>query len=231
MSSTGRGSEREEDEKYFTRYPLALAICERLKADGVITAPDVMMEPSAGAGAFVSAMAEVWAPDVLYANDIDTSLLLEEHVVRAQRTSRVVTSESDFGALAGTLPVDGLIGNPPFSLAEQHIRIGLEMLTDGGALAFLLRVNFLAGIERCAGLWTEHPPEYVYLLDKRPSFKEGYRINKKGKRVKVTTDSAEYAVLVFRKGRPEFEPVVRWIQWSKYLARFRNKVERIEVAA
>ena len=49
--------------------------------------------------------------------------------------------------------------------------------------------------------------------------------------MKKGTDSNEYAMFVFRKERPEFEPVVRWIQWSKYLTRFKNKVERIEKEA
>jgi hypothetical protein len=34
---------------------------------------------------------------------------------------------------------------------------------------------------------------------------------------------------VWRKERPEFEPVIRWLQWSKYLDRFANKVARIDV--
>ena len=84
MSSTGRGSEREQDDTYFTRYPVALAACERLKADGVIVSPQTMMEPSAGAGAFVSAMAEVWAPRTLYRVDLRESLIVPQHEDRAR---------------------------------------------------------------------------------------------------------------------------------------------------
>jgi hypothetical protein len=236
VSSTGRGSEREPEDRYFTRYPLALAICERLRDDGVITNPDVMMEPSAGAGAFVSAMAEVWSPRLLYRNDLDASLILPEHELRAigalGDNGRLISLESDFGSIppdgSSVAPVNAMIGNCPYSLAEEHVRKGISLLAPAGALVFLLPVNFLAGIKRVGGLYQEHPHEYMYVLDKRPQFVDGYRINNKGKRVKKGTDSNEYAAFVWRKERPEFEPVVRWLQWSKYLERFANKVARIE---
>jgi hypothetical protein len=242
MSSTGRGSEREEDDRYYTRYPVALAICERLKADGVIESPSVMMEPSAGAGAFVSAMAEVWAPRTLYRNDLDASLILPEHEERARfciesahmgrhaSDGKLISLEGDFLAIdKQNVPgITAMVGNPPYSFAEQHVRHGLALLTPGGVLAFLLPLNFLASIRRVGGLYQEHPPEYVYTLDKRPKFVDGYRINKHGKRVKKGTDSNEYGVFVFRKERPEFEPVIRWIRWGAYLSRFENAVGRIE---
>jgi len=243
MSSTGRGSEREPEDQYFTRYPLALAICEKLKADGVITSPSVMMEPSAGAGAFVSAMAQTWEPRTLYANDMDCTLMLPEHWERARlrieaahpgRTlpdGRLIALEGDFSDLeTSTVPgIQAVVGNPPYKHAEAHIRLAISLLAPGGAVAFLLPVNFLSGIKRVGSLYQLHPPEYVYVLDKRPQFMEGYRINKHGKCVKKGTDSNEYGMFVWRKERPEFEPVIRWLQWSKYLLRFKNKVERIEI--
>ena len=243
MSSTGRGSEREENDVYLTRYPLALAICEKLKADGVIVAPSVMMEPSAGGGSFVSAMAEVWAPRTLYCNDLNSGLILPEHEDRArfcierahlgrhESHGKLISLEGDFLQIEQrNVPgIQAIVGNPPFTFAEQHVRHAISLLAPGGALAFLLPVNFLSGIKRVGGLYREHPPEYVYVIDKRPQFVDGYRINKHGKRVKKGTDSNEYGVFVWRKERPEFEPVIRWLQWSKYLQRFKNKVERIEI--
>lgn len=238
MSSTGRGSARKKNDQYFTRYPVALAICERLKADGVIPhRPHRMMEPSAGAGAFVSAMAETFAPRLLFRNDLSPSLMLEEHEQRAQaaiaqawpgrRAGRLISTEVDF--LSATKQqfrgIEAIIGNPPYFAAEAHVLRALQLLADDGVLAYLLPLNFLAGIGRTAGLWTDHPPEYVYTLDKRPQFLDGYRVNKKGKRVKKGTDSNEYGVFVWRKTRSEFETVVRWLKWSHYLTRFQNKVE------
>jgi len=230
MSSTGRGSEREEEDQYFTRYPVALGICEALKGYG-FEAPRRILEPSAGTGAFVSAAAEVWQPDTLLWNDINTSLILPEHLSRASGLGggRLISLESDFLLMPSQADCDLVIGNPPYSDAEAHVRKAITMIHDEGAVAFLLRVNFLAGIARTAGLWAEHPPDFVCPLDKRPQFVDGYRINKKGKKVKKGTDSCEYAVFIWRKERPECEPAIRWIQWSKYLKKLENKVARVEV--
>ncbi len=231
MSSTNRGGEREEEDKYFTRYPVALGICEALKGYG-IEAPRKILEPSAGTGAFVSCAAEVWRPETLIYNDIDTSLMLTEHLLRAgQHAHFIVAQESDFLLMPEAGDYDLVIGNPPYSEAEKHVRKALTMIREDGVVAFLLRVNFLAGIERTAGLWAEHPHEFMGVLDKRPKFVDGWRINKHNKKVKKGTDSCEYAVFVWRKERPEYEPVTRWIQWSKYEKRFKNAVARIEVTA
>lgn len=231
MSSTGRGSEREPEDQYFTRYPLALAICEKLREDGVVSSPNTILEPSAGAGSFVSAAAEVWKPRRMCWNDLDTGLILQEHHQRAcENSDEMIRLNQDFLTLhGGHGHFDLAVGNPPYKHSEAHVRHAISLLAPGGVLAFLLPVNFLAGIKRVGALYQGHPPEYVYVLDKRPQFVDGYRINKHGKRVKKGTDSNEYGVFVWRKERPEFEPVVRWLQWSKYLQRFKNVVARVEV--
>ena len=183
MSSTGRGTEREQDDTYFTRYPVALATCERLKADGIIVTPQTMMEPSAGAGAFVAAMAEVWAPRTLYRVDLRESLILPQHEDRARffieqaheglhvPDGRLISLEGDFTLVAQqNVPgIQAMIGNPPYKFAEAHVRHAISLLEPGGVLAFLLPVNFLAGIKRVGGLYEKHPPEYMYVLDKRRS--------------------------------------------------------------
>src|SRR6185369_1754246 len=92
---------------------------------------------------------------------------------------------------------DLIVGNPPFTVFESHVLRSLELLSDGGVLAFLLRLNCLSGIERSGFLWKNYPPAFVYPLDKRPHFLDGYRINKKGKRVKLGADSCEYGMFVW----------------------------------
>lgn len=226
MSSTNRGAEREEDDQYFTRYPTALGICRQLAADGVTG--NRILEPSAGKGSFVATAAEVWRPDTLVWNDLTPELLLPEHRTRAENNAKVLTGLSaDFLLLqsAHTGLFDIVIGNPPYSDAEAHVRQGLNFLTEDGALAFLLRLNFLGGIDRGDTLWRDCPPEFVYALDKRPNFVDGYRINKEGKRVKKGTDSCEYGIFVWRKQRPAYEPVLRFLRWSPLLKQYQNKVE------
>lgn len=237
MSATGRGSEREENDEYFTRYPVALAICEQLRADWFsIRNPRLILEPSAGRGAFVGAAAEILQPSFLHWNDRNTALMLREHRKRAVqnvgKNSSVTTSKRDYLTLTperiGGRP-DLIIGNPPYTFAEEHVRKSIELLADDGILAFLLRLNFLAGIERGGDLYQKYKPSVIYVLDKRPTFKTGYRVDKNGKRVKVTTDSCEYGVFVWKKSVLDLPPLVKWIRWSHYLTRFKNDPARIEV--
>jgi hypothetical protein len=93
---------------------------------------------------------------------------------------------------------DLIIGNPPYSLAEEHVRLCLGLLADGGQLVFLLRLAFLESAKREA-LWREHPPERVDVLTRRPSFTHN------GK-----TDSAAYAVFRWRNGHVG-APELGWI--------------------
>ena len=68
---------------------------------------------------------------------------------------------------------DLVMGNPPYYCAELCVRKGLDALVDGGHLVFLLRLAFLEGKGRAAGLFTEHPPKLVCVCPGRPSFYEG----------------------------------------------------------
>lgn len=77
---------------------------------------------------------------------------------------------------------DVIIGNPPYSLAEQFIRHALSLAPE---VHFLLRLNFLEGQKRRA-FWKEHPVSHVAVLSRRPSF------TGKG------TDATAYAVFVWK---------------------------------
>ncbi len=98
-------------------------------------------------------------------------------------------------------PYDAVIGNPPFSLAADHIRIALSLLAVGGTLAFVLRLNFLGSTKRVQ-LLTEHPPDAVYTLEPRPSFTGG------------GNDSTEYALFVWRYARRTGQ-LIDWIHWGR----------------
>lgn len=82
-----------------------------------------------------------------------------------------------------------VVGNPPYSLAEEFIRHSFELLAPGGQIVFLLRLAFLEGQARAKGLWTEFPPERVLVMPKRPSFSGN------GK-----TDAIAYAAFYWRQG-------------------------------
>lgn len=99
-----------------------------------------------------------------------------------------------------------IIGNPPFSLAEEHVALAMSRLsTRPSHLCFLLRASFLAGKGRVAALFDG--PEsigglrYVWHVVGRPGFTPD------GK-----TDSAEYAVLTWEAGyRGDYSG--GWLRW------------------
>lgn len=94
---------------------------------------------------------------------------------------------------------DLVVGNPPYSLAEEFIRHSFELLHPGGQVIFLLRLAFLGGQKRAKHLWSEFPPERVLVLPKRPSFSGN------GK-----TDQIEYAAFYWRQGF-KGAPALGWL--------------------
>lgn len=83
---------------------------------------------------------------------------------------------------------DLIVGNPPFKHAKEFVLKGLELLTANGVLVYLLRLSFLASMDR-RELFFQHPPDTVTVLQKRPSFTGD------GK-----TDGQEYAFFAWRGG-------------------------------
>lgn len=85
-----------------------------------------------------------------------------------------------------------VLGNPPYSLAEEFIRHSLELLDYGGYVYFLLRLSFLEGMGRGKGLFQEFPIKRIYVSSRRPSF-----FSTNGKH---TTDTLAYAMFLWQKG-------------------------------
>lgn len=217
MSSTNRGATRRTKDRYYTRYPCALAICERLQEDGIILQPTGslrLLEPSCGKGAFVQAMHDVWGQRAI----IEACDLTERGLQRSVRPLVDRLTVGDFRQMTRRRLYDGIVGNPPFAEAEEHVRHAIRLLRADylSAVCFLLRLNFLSGIDRQRGLYKEHPPEVIYPLDKRPPFLENNG-----------TDSCEYGVFVWRKtSLSEHEPRVRFLRWSHYAKKWQLSVEK-----
>ena len=88
-----------------------------------------------------------------------------------------------------------VLTNPPFKLAEDFVRKGIE---EAETAVFLLRLGFM-GSESRFPLWSEHPPDGICVLPNRPSFKHG------------TTDSAYYAWYVWLRGSQSPAPTLTWL--------------------
>lgn len=76
-----------------------------------------------------------------------------------------------FELLAPSLPrVQAVVGNPPYRDAEGFIHRSLALLAPGGTAVFLLRLAFLASVERAVGLFRSCPPALVSICARRPIF-------------------------------------------------------------
>lgn len=97
--------------------------------------------------------------------------------------------------------VDLVIGNPPYSLAEQFVCHSLTLVKPNGYVIFLLRLSFLCSSKRINGLYQKHPLRAFAPIAPRPSFTEG------------GNDNSEYAAFVWQQGFTgvgRIEPPIIW---------------------
>lgn len=188
MSATNRGGKRRESDYYPTPDAVAdrvVALCSGHAVSGEV------LEPSAGSGAFVRAVRK-WMPSA-HITAVEPHQATDLFAAGASCWSRVSLEE-----FADERRFSLIIGNPPYSLAEEHVRLCLGLLATAGRLVFLLRLSFLESARRAA-LFRETPLSDVHVFSKRPSFTND------GK-----TDSAAYAVFVWTDGH-RGPPALKWI--------------------
>ena len=76
--------------------------------------------------------------------------------------------ETGVDFLKQTCITDNVVTNPPFSLAEEFVRKGVELAED--KVALLLRLAFLEGGNRAEGLFKEMPPSRIWVFSERVTF-------------------------------------------------------------
>lgn len=102
---------------------------------------------------------------------------------------------------------DGIITNPPYSLAQEFIEKGIKLLTSNGKMAMFLKLHFLESAKR-KELFEKYPPKYIYVFRNRMStWRDGNEYNHQGK--KWTTTMC-HAWFVWEKGSST-EPIIRWL--------------------
>jgi len=186
------------DDAYFTPPALALEICRRLS---FLFSVERILEPSAGTGSFVAAARQVWPTAKIAAIDLH-----ERHEEACLAAFATRFDALDFLQLRGSALVraDLVLGNPPYSLAEEFVRHALSGIEVGATVAFLLRLSFLGSKGRLLGLFKEHPLRYLIPVAGRPSFTP----NRK-------TDQMEYGVFVWTKGAVVPHPaILHAIEWK-----------------
>lgn len=160
MSATNRGVIRNEADFYATPLETVYSLLDNY--DG-IKPGDVILEPSAGNGNIIRALRNRG-----YNNFIDAVELREderENLIGLANRAGILDFLKDDNL--GTYDV--IIGNPPYSLAQEFIDKSLTLLKPGGRLIFLLRTNFLESKKRFTW-WQDKIPSGLYVLSKRPSF-------------------------------------------------------------
>lgn len=189
---------RAEGDAYFTPGPLVQAIWSWIVRDGLlVTSPGFncynVLETSAGDGRFIehSPLPGESAYVACDTTDYSRGAAYQHsnvHFVHGDFLSHDVQQQ-----VLSMAPYDLIIGNPPYSLAEEFVRASLDLLANGGVLVQLLRTGFLESRKRIE-FHASHQPNHVYFLSERPSFLA--KESKRGGSVPVT-DMASYGVFVW----------------------------------
>lgn len=187
---------RERDPHDFYPTPSALCVAALNLLPKYFT-PRRVLDPGAGAGVWGEVARARWSEAYMVGVEL-----------RDDATPNAAYDDWQTGdfMLYGGSGYDLVIGNPPYKYAEKFIRLSNEMLAPGGWIVFLLRLAFLEGQDRGAGLWREMPPQSVHVLSRRPSF-----ITSGAK--KGNTDATAYAVYVWRKPHND-QTTLLWLDWN-----------------
>ncbi len=157
---------------YWTPRSVALRCTRWLASKGY--APERVVEPSVGGGAWVEAARATWPGASIDRVDIDPKA---PGLYADLRFGDVRWPGDDWCAIDeryrawGSLPRwDLVIGNPPYDAAEGHIAVSLRRAP---VTAFLLRETITGGQARYESLWRLHPPAWVAKLPDRPQWEGG----------------------------------------------------------
>ena len=155
MSATNRGAKRIESDFYATPKD-----CVQNFIDHYGSINGRVLEPSAGNGNIV---------EVVKRNGKNTVTSVELRSEEADNL-RAVSDKviiSDFLKFETDDKFDFIIGNPPYSLAQEFLEKCFEIADKNTRIIMLLRTNFLESKKRCE-FWQKHPVNGLYVLSKRP---------------------------------------------------------------
>jgi hypothetical protein len=227
----------QDNEFYPTPEPLAAYLLERMlwqvpgsmfsqQDEGGVDVALQMIEPSAGKGAFAKALASLGHSVIAVEPHFEDPGI--EGVDWEQSTLEdflEILGEGSFFDIA--------CGNPPFSLAESHLRLLLPKMNRGGHIGFLLRLGFLSSAKR-RDFFNSYTPKHIYVLPRRPSFVWSWScknsgcghkwVDEPGKKFKccelcssdkisvTKTDKYDYMFIIWEVGRdPGASTTITWL--------------------
>lgn len=177
-------------DEYLTPEPFAMGMARRVN-EILPYKPRMVIEPSAGTGAFVRASRIFWPEAPVIAVEIQQQHAEALWMAGASSVSIASWIEVIEAVQRNpTLPPPWLIiGNPPYNEAAEHIEAALKVMESGEWLAMLLRINFFGSNGRRA-FWARKKDRLRYLIPftQRPKF----RNNK--------SDATEYGCFIWQKG-------------------------------
>lgn len=181
MSSTARGTVRNENDYYVTPQWLVQEFLERFIAEHNIDVNFRVLDPSAGG----CDKHEASYPDVL--SKIGFNRLTSCDI---RTDAKAEFNNVDYLNLDLAPNYELIITNPPFNLATEFTERALTQTKPNGHVVMLQRLNWL-GSKKRQTFWDNAPLKHIYVHHKRPGF-DPEKPNK--------TDSIEYAHFVFQKG-------------------------------
>lgn len=194
---------RDEFDFYPTPDPVAKAVVQAIYEQ--TPNPPVLVEPSAGSGAFVRPARALWPTTPLLAVEVD-----DRHTGKLMESGATLYYlepwEAWLARSAPSLPAGTLVfGNPPFSLAVEHIGLALDLLKPGSRISMLLKMNFLCSKGRAIGFWPRRQLRWLRPFDTRPKFIVG-----------GSSDNNEYALFTWEVGFDGVPEIVfPHVSWSK----------------
>jgi len=133
-------------------------------------------------GAILDLLRE-WSPAPVVGYDIDPGRLNE---ARRRGHDAIL---ADFLSLGGLLETVWIVGNPPFSLAQEFVEHALRIAPPGSRVTFLLRLAFLSSQGRAHLYSGSAGFRHLGVLGRRPSFTPG-----------GGTDSSDYGWFTWEVG-------------------------------
>lgn len=180
--------------------PLALAEAAMMKIvpnKKIMTSQFSVLDAGCGTG--------VWGEAINHFFPVVDGIDLEPRIGNTQYYDSIITM--DYLHYFPDEKYNIILGNPPYSLAEEFIRHSFELLREKGSVYFLLRLSFLEGIRRGRGLFKEFPLKKVYVCSRRPSF-----FSSDGEH--HTTDTLAYALFLWQKGYGDVCPDLDFLDWD-----------------